>query len=42
VNCVLKGGEKFNMALLIPDAIPDRGVTTIEENADEMREIYKD
>ncbi|KAG0132105.1 hypothetical protein HOY82DRAFT_484106 [Tuber indicum] len=42
VNYVLKGGEEFNMVLLVPDDIPEGGATTVEGNVDEMRAIYKD
>ena len=41
VNYVLKGGEQFNMVLLVPDDIPE-GATPIKGNVDEMRAIYKD
>ena len=41
VNYVLKGGEQFNMVLLVPDDIPEGGIITVEGNVDEMREIYK-
>ena len=41
VNYVLRGGELFNMVLLVPDDMP-HGATTIRGNVDEMRELYKD
>ncbi|TVY20722.1 FAD-dependent monooxygenase [Lachnellula arida] len=41
VNYVLRGGELFNMVLLVPDDIPDdRNVT--EGSVEEMRALYKD
>ena len=30
VNYVLKGGEQFDMVILVPDYIPEGGATTIE------------
>lgn len=42
VNYVLKGGEQFNMVLLVPDDIPEGGATTVEGNVEEMRALYKD
>ena len=41
VNYVLKGGELFNMVLLVPDDMP-AGASTLEGNVVEMRELYKD
>lgn len=42
VNYVLKGGEQFNMVLLVPDDIPEGGATTVQGNVEEMRALYKD
>jgi salicylate hydroxylase len=42
VNYVLKGGELFNMVLLVPDDMPKDGASTLEGNVVEMRELYKD
>ena len=33
-NYALKGGEQFNMVLLVPEDIPEGGATTIEGNVD--------
>ncbi|KAI9649563.1 hypothetical protein NHQ30_002143 [Ciborinia camelliae] len=41
VNYVLRGGELFNMVLLVPDDMPD-GATTLEGNVEEMRALFKD
>lgn len=41
VNYVLKGGELFNMVLLVPDNIP-AGVNILEGSVEEMRDLYKD
>lgn len=41
VNYVLRGGELFNMVLLVPDNMP-AGASTLEGNVDEMRALYKD
>ncbi|KAH8586413.1 hypothetical protein B0O99DRAFT_528729 [Bisporella sp. PMI_857] len=41
VNYVLKGGELFNMVLLVPDDMP-AGANTIEGNVEEMQALYKD
>lgn len=41
VNYVHRGGELFNMVLLLPDDIP-AGASTLEGNAEEMRTLYKD
>ncbi|KAL1651216.1 hypothetical protein SLS58_000554 [Diplodia intermedia] len=41
VNYVLRGGELFNMVLLVPDDMP-AGATTLEGNVEEMRALYKD
>ncbi|KAG9239299.1 hypothetical protein BJ875DRAFT_221758 [Amylocarpus encephaloides] len=40
VNYVLKGGELFNMVLLVPDDIP-KGQNITEGNVEEMRALYK-
>jgi salicylate hydroxylase len=42
VNYVLKGGELFNMVLLVPDDMPADGASTLEGNVEEMRALYKD
>jgi salicylate hydroxylase len=41
VNYVLRGGELFNMVLLVPDDIP-KGQNITEGNVEEMRALYKD
>ncbi|KAH8646589.1 hypothetical protein BGZ60DRAFT_535573 [Tricladium varicosporioides] len=41
VNYVLRGGEQFNMVLLVPDDIPP-GQNVTEGNVEEMRALYKD
>ena len=41
MNYVLRGGELFNMVLLVPDDMP-AGATTLEGNVEEMRALYKD
>ncbi|KAF2146655.1 uncharacterized protein K452DRAFT_194867, partial [Aplosporella prunicola CBS 121167] len=41
VNYVLRGGELFNMVLLVPDDMP-AGATTLAGNVDEMRALYQD
>ncbi|EOD47981.1 putative fad binding domain-containing protein [Neofusicoccum parvum UCRNP2] len=41
VNYVLRGGELFNMVLLVPDDMP-AGATTLEGNVEEMRALYRD
>lgn len=41
VNYVLKGGELFNMVLLVPDDMPV-GAKTTPGNVEEMRNLYKD
>jgi len=40
VNYVLRGGELFNMVLLVPDDMP-AGASTLEGNVEEMRSLYK-
>ncbi|KAJ5709939.1 Monooxygenase FAD-binding [Penicillium malachiteum] len=43
VNYVLRGGELFNMVLLVPDDIPEESLaTTIAGNVEEMCALYKD
>lgn len=42
VNYVLKGGELFNMVLLVPDDMPADGALTLEGNVEEMRNLFKD
>jgi len=42
VNYVLRGGELFNMVLLVPDDMPADGASTLEGNVEEMRALYKD
>ncbi|CAK7221837.1 hypothetical protein SCUCBS95973_004635 [Sporothrix curviconia] len=41
VNYVLRGGELFNMVLLVPDDMP-AGASTLAGNVDEMRALFKD
>ena len=41
VNYVLRGGELFNMVLLVPDDMP-AGASTLQGNVEEMRALYKD
>lgn len=41
VNYVLRGGDLFNMVLLVPDDMP-ADATTLDGNVEEMRELYKD
>ncbi|RFU32120.1 hypothetical protein B7463_g4200, partial [Scytalidium lignicola] len=41
VNYVLRGGELFNMVLLVPDDIP-KGQNITEGNVEEMRALYKE
>lgn len=41
VNYVLRGGELFNMVLLVPDDIPDDGASTVEGNVEEMCAAFK-
>ena len=43
VNYVLRGGELFNMVLLVPDDIPEESLaSTIEGNVEEMCALFKD
>lgn len=42
VNYVLRGGELFNMVLLVPDDIPGDGANTVAGNVVEMRKLYED
>jgi salicylate hydroxylase len=41
VNYVLRGGELFNMVLLVPDDLPE-GVNVGPGNVEEMQALYKD
>ncbi|KAK2625876.1 hypothetical protein QTJ16_005188 [Diplocarpon rosae] len=41
VNYVLRGGELFNMVLLVPDDMPAGGAPTLEGNVVEMRKLYE-
>jgi salicylate hydroxylase len=41
VNYVLRGGELFNMVLLVPDDMPADGASTLEGNVEEMRALYE-
>ncbi|KAI2619141.1 FAD/NAD(P)-binding domain-containing protein [Hypoxylon sp. NC1633] len=41
VNYVLRGGELFNMVLLVPDDIPEASMT-VDGNVEEMQALYKD
>ena len=42
VNYVLRGGELFNMVLLVPDDMPLDGANTLAGDVEEMRALYKD
>ena len=43
VNYVLRGGELFNMVLLVPDDIPEESLaSTVEGNVEEMCALFKD
>ncbi|KAM0315133.1 hypothetical protein ACHAPQ_011656 [Fusarium lateritium] len=42
VNYVLKGGQLFNMVLLVPDDIPTDGGNTLKGNINEMRRHFAD
>ncbi|KAF2416535.1 FAD/NAD(P)-binding domain-containing protein [Tothia fuscella] len=42
VNYVLKGGELFNMVLLVPDDMPVDSANTLQGNVEEMRSLYQD
>ena len=42
VNYVLRGGELFNMVLLVPDEDMPAGVNTLDGDVGEMRASYKD
>ncbi|KAJ5583933.1 hypothetical protein N7450_006597 [Penicillium hetheringtonii] len=43
VNYVLRGGDLFNMVLLVPDDIPEDSLaSTIEGNVEEMCALFKD
>lgn len=42
VNYVLRGGDLFNMVLLVPDDIPEESLaTTIEGNVEEMCSLFQ-
>ncbi|KAI0897200.1 FAD/NAD(P)-binding domain-containing protein [Annulohypoxylon nitens] len=41
VNYVLRGGELFNMVLLVPDDMPEASMT-VDGNVEEMQALYKD
>jgi len=41
VNYVLRGGELFNMVLIVPDDIPEESKPTVEGNVEEMRSLFK-
>ncbi|KAI1646612.1 FAD/NAD(P)-binding domain-containing protein [Daldinia loculata] len=41
VNYVLRGGELFNMVLLVPDDMPAAAMT-VDGNVEEMQALYKD
>ncbi|KAI4868020.1 FAD/NAD(P)-binding domain-containing protein [Hypoxylon rubiginosum] len=41
VNYVLRGGELFNMVLLVPDDMPEAAMT-VDGNVEEMQALYKD
>ncbi|KAI1373301.1 FAD/NAD(P)-binding domain-containing protein [Hypoxylon crocopeplum] len=40
VNYVLRGGELFNMVLLVPDDMPEAAMT-VDGNVEEMQALYK-
>ncbi|KAI1427766.1 FAD binding domain-containing protein [Xylaria sp. FL1777] len=40
VNYILRGGELFNMVLLVPDNIPEGCANTVEGDAEEMRSYF--
>ncbi|KAI0869924.1 FAD binding domain-containing protein [Hypoxylon argillaceum] len=42
VNYILRGGELFNMVLLVPDDIPEGSANTMEGDAAEMRAHFRD
>lgn len=42
VNYVLRGGDLFNMVLLVPDDMPAHGASTIAGNVTEMQALYQD
>ena len=42
MNYVLRGGELFNMVLLVPDDMPLDGANTLAGDVEEMRALYKD
>ena len=42
VNYVLRGGELFNMVLLVPDDMPLDGANTLAGDVEEVRALYKD
>ncbi|KAE8449880.1 hypothetical protein EG329_007357 [Mollisiaceae sp. DMI_Dod_QoI] len=42
VNYVLRGGELFNMVLLVPDDMPLDGASTLAGNVEEMRALFQD
>lgn len=41
VNYILRGGELFNMVLIVPDDIPEESKPTVEGNVEEMRSLFK-
>ncbi|KAI1172223.1 FAD binding domain-containing protein [Nemania sp. FL0916] len=41
VNYILRGGELFNMVLLVPDDIPSGSANTIEGDVEEMRAHFR-
>lgn len=42
VNYVLRGGDLFNMVLLVPDDIPEESLaSTIEGNVEEMCALFE-
>lgn len=42
VNYVLRGGDLFNMVLLVPDDIPEESLaTTMEGNVEEMCSLFQ-
>lgn len=41
VNYVLRGGELFNMVLIVPDDIPEESKPTVEGNVVEMCSLFQ-
>lgn len=41
MNYVLRGGDLFNMVLLVPDDIPEAQASTIEGSVEEMCALFE-